>query len=118
MDNRKCLICEQIERYSTTAYSHAYKDSDIKYATCKPPQPFGKHICWNCGITEEKASDEKYYKRHDFVGNGIYTCIAPAPQGKYRCYNCEDIVDNYDDHYHDFDQGGYYKCSRKQHYYG
>jgi hypothetical protein len=108
-ESRVCLVCSQYQRYSSTRYVHVYCVGDISKATCKPPAAFGKHVCWNCGKDEDTCLNDAYY-RHDIHGSGHYTCLAPTPSGKQRCSNCHGILEPHEDHYHDFDQGGYWKC--------
>lgn len=118
-DLANCLICGQTKRYATRHYTHVY-DQRMLYpgagqavGVCKPPAPSGEHICWYCSKHEKEIVKDTFVT-HDLSGDRIHSCLPPAPPEKYRCNNCHGVTDYYDQHYHDFDQGGEYRCTKRK----
>lgn len=116
--HRICKVCGEYEVDASTSYIHQYTNEiplgSQYYQRCQPKRPPGNRNCWNCNIPESMGRND-HWTRHDFNGRGDYTCLAPAPAGTQRCSNCHGLLpaDDMWGHYHDFDQGGYYKCTAR-----
>lgn len=121
--------CENCSELLTDAYAHYNKNySSWNCQNKKAPLRNDNHYrCDNCGKEMNRPSDHTY----DGAFGESYSCgkyIYDTEQNRAKvikmrknqddhyaregmtCSHCGKSVKNYDDHYHDLDQGGWYTC--------